>query len=76
MQVLLLHNRLAEELELRAVLESALEHASGPLTNFPRHLPISVRLELKHLQILSSVLYSSLVLFKPLFYVLSLLLSS
>ena len=57
MQVLLLHKRLAEELELRAVLESALEHASGPLTNFPRHLPISVSLELQHRKILSSVYF-------------------
>ncbi|KAG0504348.1 hypothetical protein KC19_N040500 [Ceratodon purpureus] len=42
-EVLLLHKRLAEELELRAVLETALEHASGTLTNFPRHLPISAQ---------------------------------
>ncbi|XP_024370432.1 uncharacterized protein [Physcomitrium patens] len=42
-EVSLLHKRLAEELELRAVLESALEHDSGALTKFPRHLPISAR---------------------------------
>lgn len=44
LQVLLLHKRLAEELELRTVLESALENSSGALTSFPRHLPISVSL--------------------------------
>lgn len=39
----MLRKRLEEELELRAVFESALEQAPGTLTSFPRHLPISVR---------------------------------
>ncbi|XP_073387785.1 uncharacterized protein [Physcomitrium patens] len=39
-EVLLLHKRLAVELELRAALESALGLASRNLTNLPRHIPI------------------------------------
>lgn len=44
MQVLILHRQLEEELELRVVLENAVEHVSGPLTTtYPQNLPISVR---------------------------------
>lgn len=44
MQVLILHRQLEEELELRVVLENAVEHVSGPsTTTYPRNLPISVR---------------------------------
>jgi hypothetical protein len=44
MQVLILHRQLEEELELRVVLENAVEHVSGPLTTtYPQNLPIPVR---------------------------------
>jgi hypothetical protein len=42
-QVLLLHKRLEEELELHSVLETAVAHVPGTLTSFPYHLPIAVR---------------------------------
>ncbi|XP_024393324.1 uncharacterized protein [Physcomitrium patens] len=42
-EVLSLQKQLAEELELRAVLESALEPTSGTLNKFPCHLPLSAR---------------------------------
>ncbi len=43
MQVLLLHKRLEEELELHSVLETAVAYVPGTLTSFPYHLPIAVR---------------------------------
>jgi len=73
MQVLSLHKRLAEELELRTVLESALENSSGTLTNFPRHLPISVSLLTLTFEDPGFYLFPCLVLIMFLFHVFPLL---
>ncbi|CAK9257374.1 unnamed protein product [Sphagnum jensenii] len=42
-EVLLLHKRLEEELELHSVLETAVAHVPGTLTSFPYHLPIAAQ---------------------------------
>jgi hypothetical protein len=42
-EVLLLHKRLEEELELHSVLETAVAHVPGNLTSFPYHLPIAAQ---------------------------------